>query len=133
MKQNNILRARNSISRLNGFIHRGHYYTVSNGWLRIQTTGLDYINENIYSSGNEIYSLTEPQIPTLECECLKNNIITLDIGNTICTSSFLMSSLCLSLELLVLLARLMSSSSLSGSRCWYLMCHTSRPPSHNSV
>ena len=60
-------------------------------------------------------------------------IVTLDIGSTTCTSSFLMSSRCLSLELLVLLAMLMSSSSLSGSRCWYLMCHTSRPPSHNSV
>ena len=54
-------------------------------------------------------------------------ISTFEMGSTACTSSFLMLSLCRSLEVLVRLP-------VSGwSRVWYLTCHTSSPPSHTSA
>ena len=62
-------------------------------------------------------------------------LLTFDIGKTIWTSSFLISSLCRSREFLVrLLLLLMKSCSIKlGSMCWYLTCQTSRPPSHVSL
>ena len=62
-------------------------------------------------------------------------LLTFDIGKTIWTSSFLISSRCFSLEFLVTLLLLfaMSCSSMLCWMCWYLTCHTSSPPSQVSV
>ena len=105
-------------------------HCCSSGSAQTKISALDTRHSMIYKGTSTLNTkpfVLQPFLGINKTTKYLQAISTLEMGSTACTSSFLMLSLCRSLEVLVRLP-------VSGwSRVWYLTCQTSSPPSHTSA